>query len=76
LAWTRITDPDQAAELLPIWFCARMIGLRGSFGLLLTSGDVVLIISVTALPESSSGIILLDIAGVPEGVDQVYLPGA
>jgi hypothetical protein len=68
----RITDPDQAAELLPIWFCARMIGLRGSFGLLLTSGDVVLIISVTALPESSSGIILLDIAGVPEGVDQVW----
>jgi hypothetical protein len=72
LAWTRLTDPDQAAELLPIWFCVRMISLRGSFGLLLTSGDVVLITSVTALPESSSGIILLDIAGVPEGVDQVW----
>jgi hypothetical protein len=76
LAWTRITDPDLAAELLPSWFCTRMIGLRGSFGLLLTSGDVVLITSVTALLESSSGIILLDVlldsAGVPEGVDQAW----
>jgi hypothetical protein len=76
LAWTRITDPDQAAELLPVWFGTRMIGLRGSFGLLLTSGDILRITSVTALNESSSGAILLDVlldsAGVPGGVDEAW----
>jgi hypothetical protein len=76
LAWTHITDPEQSVELLPIWFSTRMIGSRGSFGLLLTTGDVLRITSVTALHESHRGIILLDvlldIAGVPEGVDQAW----
>ena len=29
LTWTRITDPDEAASLLPAWLGSRMIGLRG-----------------------------------------------
>ena len=33
VTWTRITDPDEAASLLPAWFGSRMIGLRGRFGL-------------------------------------------
>jgi hypothetical protein len=76
LAWTRITDPERAAELLPTWFSIRMIGLRGSFGLLLTTGDVLRITTITALYESPRGIILLDVlldtAGVPDGVDQAW----
>ena len=40
MTWTRITDSEQAVEFLPVWFGTRMIGLRGKFGLLLTTGDV------------------------------------
>jgi hypothetical protein len=76
LAWTHITDPERSAELLPIWFSIRMIGARGSFGLLLTTGDVLRITTVTALHESQHGTILLDVlldtAGFPEGVDQAW----
>jgi hypothetical protein len=76
LAWRRIIDPERAAELMPIWFSIRMIGLRGSFGLLLTTGDVLRITSIAALHESPNGAILLDVlldtAGVPDGVDQAW----
>jgi hypothetical protein len=76
MAWTRITDPEQAAGTLPMWFGIRMIGLRGRFGLALTSGDILRITSITALHESPHGVILLDVlldhAGVPDGVDQAW----
>lgn len=76
MAWTRVTDPERAAELLPVWFSIRMIGLRGRFGLLLTTGDVIRITTITALHESPRGVTLLDVlldtAGVPEGVDQAW----
>ena len=53
-----------------------MLGLRGKFGLVLTTGDVLRITSITALHESSHGAILLDVlldhAGVPDGVDQAW----
>jgi hypothetical protein len=71
----RIIDPDDAAASLPTWL-GRMIGLRGTFGLLLTTGDVLRITSVSALHESSNGAILIDVlldhAGVPDGVDQAW----
>jgi hypothetical protein len=76
LTWTRITDPDEAASLLPAWFGSRMIGLRGRFGLLLTTGEILRITSVTALHESPHGVILLDVlldhGGVPDGVDEAW----
>jgi hypothetical protein len=76
LAWTRITDAERAAEVLPVWFSVRMIDLRGSFGLLLTTGDVLRITTITALHESPQGVILLDVlldtAGVPDSVDQAW----
>src|ERR1700676_4165170 len=66
-----------------------MIGLRGRFGLVLTTGDILRITSITALHESPHGVILLDVlldhAGIPDGVDQAWqtkhhlgapLPGA
>ena len=69
MAWTRITDPEQAAGAMPIWFVTRMIGLRGRFGLVLTSGDILRITSITALHELPHGVILLDVlldhAGFP-----------
>jgi hypothetical protein len=75
MPWTRITDPDHAAELLPTWFSGRMIGERGAFGLLLTTGDVMRITSIMAL-ATSDGLtfvdVLLDNAGVPEGVDLAW----
>jgi len=56
LTWTRITDPDEAASLLPAWFGSRMIGLRGRFGLLLTTGDILRITSIGALHQSPTGV--------------------
>jgi hypothetical protein len=76
LNWTRITDPDDAVRSLPAWFGARMIGMRGTFGLLLTSGDVLRCTSIAAVHQSSTGLVLLDVmldqAGVPGGVDLAW----
>nr|WP_294519793.1 hypothetical protein [uncultured Rhodopila sp.] len=76
MTWTRITDPELVAARLPAWFAGRMVGLRGSFGLLLTTGDVLRVTSIAAAHLSSDGTILLDVlldlAGVPDGVDQAW----
>jgi hypothetical protein len=76
LTWTRITDPDEAASFLPAWFGSRMIGLRGKFGLILTTGDILKITSIGALHQSPGGTILLDVlldlAGVPDGIEQAW----
>ena len=76
MTWKRITDPETVAGMLPAWFGRRMVGLRGSFGLLLTTGDVLRLTSIAAVHQSSDGIILLDIlldqAGVPDGVDLAW----
>lgn len=78
MTWTRITEPETVAGLLPAWMGRRMVGLRGSFGLLLTTGDVLRITSIAAAHQSSEGVILLDVllddAGVPEGVDLAWRP--
>jgi len=76
MAWTRITDQDEAATLLPSWIGRRFVGLHGRFGLLLTTGDVLRITSIGAVLLSSDGTILLDVAldhaGVPDGVDLAW----
>jgi hypothetical protein len=74
--WTRVSAPADT-DLLPAWFVQRMVGARGgSFGLLLTTGDVLRVLSLTAVHLSSSGTVLLDLsldhAGVPEGVDTAW----
>lgn len=74
--WTHITDPDDVVRLLPAWFSGRMIGLRGSFGLLLTTGDVMRITSIMAVHHGSDGTLLADVlldhAGPPEDVDLAW----
>jgi hypothetical protein len=78
LTWTRVTDADEAADLLPARIGRRLIGLHGRFGLLLTTGDVMRITSIQAVHHSSDGVLLLDVsldnAGVPEGVDLAWRP--
>jgi hypothetical protein len=74
--WTRVASSADT-DLLPAWFVERMIGGRGgSFGLLLTTGDVLRVLSLRAAHLSSSGTVLLDLrldhAGVPEGVDTAW----
>jgi hypothetical protein len=73
---TRITDPETVSGLLPAWLGRRMVGLRGSFGLLLTTGDVLRLTSIAAAHQSSEGIVLLDVllddAGVPGGIDLAW----
>jgi hypothetical protein len=76
VAWTRITDAETVTGLLPAWLGRRMVGLRGSFGLLLTTGDVMRLTSIAAAHQSSEGVILLDVlldhAGVPDGLDLAW----
>jgi hypothetical protein len=76
VAWTRITDPETVTGLLPAWLGRRMVGLRGCFGLLMTTGDVVRLTSIAAAHQSSEGVILLDVlldkAGVPDGLDLAW----
>jgi hypothetical protein len=76
VTWTRITDPETVSGLLPAWLGRRMVGLRGSFGLLLTTGDVLRLTSIAAAHQSSEGIVLLDVllddAGVPGGIDLAW----
>jgi hypothetical protein len=76
VTWTRITDPEAVTNLLPAWLGRRMVGLRGTFGLLLTTGDVLRLTSIAAAHQSSEGIILLDVllddAGVPGGIDLAW----
>jgi hypothetical protein len=76
LTWTRITEPEAVAALLPAWLGRRMIGLRGTFGLLLTTGDVLRLTSIAAAHQSSDGVVLLDVllddAGVPQGIDLAW----
>jgi hypothetical protein len=76
MEWTRITDQDEAVDLLPAWLGRRLVGLRGRFGLLLTTGDVLRITCIGAVHLSSDGLVLLDVsldrAGVPEGVDLAW----
>ena len=76
MTWTRITDPETVAGLLPAWLGRRMVGLRGSFGLLLTTGDVLRLTTIAAAHQSSHGVILLDVlldnAGPPDGLDLAW----
>ena len=76
MTWTRITDPETVSGMLPAWLGRRMVGLRGAFGLLLTTGDVLRLTSIAAAHQSSEGIVLLDVllddAGVPEGIDLAW----
>jgi hypothetical protein len=78
LTWTRITDQDEAADLLPAWLGRRLIGLHGRFGLLLATGDLMRITSIAAVHMSSNGLVLLDVsldhAGVPDGIDLAWQP--
>lgn len=74
--WTTVADRADAA-MLPAWFIQRMASANdGSFGLLLTTGDVLRVTSVAAAHLSSDGTILLDVvldhAGVPEGADTAW----
>jgi len=76
--WTRVIDPDIAVSLMPPWFAARMLGARGSYGFLLSTGDVVRVSRVTAVHVPSGGSVLIDVlldhAGVPGGVDMAWQP--
>jgi hypothetical protein len=76
--WTRITDPDDAVTLLPAWFATRMMATRGAYGFLLATGDVARVSRITAIHVAATGAILIDVlldhAGVPDGVDTAWRP--
>lgn len=78
MTWTRVIDADEATRSLPAWIGARMIGVRGKFGLVLATGDVLRITSITAANLAPDGTVLLDVlldhAGAPDGIDLAWQP--
>jgi len=76
ITWTKVTDPDVAVTLMPPWFASHMLSSHGSFGLLLTTGDVLRVTWMTAVHVSSAGAMMVDVmlddAGVPAGVDLAW----
>jgi hypothetical protein len=76
MTWTHIADPDEAERLLPSWLGHHFVASHGRFGLLLVTGDVMRITSISAVHHSSDGVMLLDVlldsAGVPEGLDLAW----
>jgi hypothetical protein len=76
MTWIHIADPDEAERMLPSWLGRHLVAMHGRFGLLLATGDVMRITSISAVHHSSDGVILLDVlldsAGVPDGVDLAW----
>ena len=76
MAWTRIADPNEAETLLPSWLGRHLVAMHGRFGVLLATGDVIRITSISSVHHSSDGVILLDVlldsAGVPDGIDLAW----
>ena len=76
MPWKRITDPEQAAEVVPAWFAGRMVRGEGVFGFLLTTGDVLRFRTITSICISSEGMMLVDVlldhAGLPDGIDLAW----
>lgn len=74
--WTRVSDPETAESLLPAWFASRMMATRGAYGFLLSTGDVVRVSRVLCVHVATTGAMLVDVlldhAGVPDGVDTAW----
>jgi hypothetical protein len=80
VTWTQLLDPLTDRAMLPAWFCERLMrpgpNGAGPFGLLLSTGDMLRVTSLSAAHLSSGGTVLLDVvldhAGVPDGVDTAW----
>jgi hypothetical protein len=74
--WIRVSDPDSAVTLLPAWFAPRMMVKRGSYGFLITTGDIVRVSRITSVHVSSGGTILIDVlldrGGIPHDIDVAW----
>lgn len=61
--WTTIDSPDdlRLGEVMPAWFAGRMMADDWTFGLLLSTGQVMLIRRVEAVHLSPHGVVLVDV---------------
>lgn len=61
--WTTIDGPDdlRLGEVMPAWFAGRMMADEWKFGLLLTTGQTMLIRRIDAVHISPQGQVLLDV---------------
>jgi hypothetical protein len=70
------TEEPRTLICVPAWLGRRLIGLRGRFGVLLATGDVMCVTSIGAVHLSSDGLILLDVSldqpGAPDGIDLAW----
>jgi hypothetical protein len=56
-----ITDPEAAARLLPAWFVERLMTDTCSFGLLLSTGVILYVESITAVHQAADQSLWLDL---------------
>lgn len=54
-------DIDAAEKLLPAWFIRRMMTDRWTYGLMLTSGHVMVIDRISSIRQAADGTIWLDV---------------
>jgi hypothetical protein len=54
-------EVEQAAKLLPAWFVPRMMQDEWVFGLLLITGQVLVIYNLSAVHQAADGTIWLDV---------------
>ncbi|HWX48570.1 MAG TPA: hypothetical protein VNZ61_10980 [Roseomonas sp.] len=66
--WTTIDSPDdlRLGELMPAWFAGRMMADDWTFGLLLSTGQVMLIRQIEAVHLSPQGVVLVDVEMLTE----------
>ncbi len=48
-----MTDASRAAEILPAWYTSRMMGDYWTFGLLTTTGQMIVVKRITAISDDA-----------------------
>lgn len=77
-SWTTIDSPDdlRLGEVMPAWFAGRMMADAYVFGLLLTTGQTMLIRRIDAVHLAArAGEALLDVELVEAPAPDVAMPG-
>ncbi|PHK94477.1 hypothetical protein CR162_13385 [Pseudoroseomonas rhizosphaerae] len=75
-SWTTIDGPNdlRLGEVMPAWFAGRMLADEWKFGLLLSTGQTMLISRIEAVHLAPGGQVLLDVEMLLEA-EGVVAPG-
>lgn len=68
-----MSEESWVADLLPAWFCDRMFNDQWAFGLLLVTGEVLGISTITGVTRDANGGLWLDVEMLGKDADD-WLP--